>query len=67
MARPNKTKAIAIKKRNKEIVAMDEKGYPLDYLASYSNLTKGRVVQILKKESENKKVEEGNKQNGPQS
>ena len=62
--RPNKNEAIAIKKRNDDIVAMDAKGYPLDYIASFYNLTKGRVVQILKKESENKKVEEGKKENG---
>ena len=62
MARPNKNKAIAIKKRNDDILLMDQKGYPLDYIASFYNLTKGRVVQILKKQSE--KVEEGNKKNG---
>jgi len=50
MARPTKQESIAIAKRNTEIFAMNEKGYPLDYIASYYNLTKGRVVQILKKE-----------------
>ena len=64
MARPNKTEAIAIKKRDGDIVAMNLKGYPLDYIASFCNLTKGRVVQILKKKSEQEKVDEGNKQNG---
>lgn len=64
--RPNKNEAIAIKKRNEQIVGMNEKGYPLDYLASFHNLTKGRVVQILKNESEKKKVE-GSKENGQQS
>ena len=62
MPRPTKQEAIAIRKRNDDILAMDQKGYPLDYIASFYNLTKGRVVQILKKQSE--KVEEGNKKNG---
>ena len=53
--RPNKNEAIAIQKRDEQIVAMDQKGYPLDYIASFHNLTKGRVVQILK--AERKKVE----------
>ena len=51
--RPNKNEAIAIKKRNEELVAMKQKGYPLDYLASYHNLTKGRVIQIIKKIKDN--------------
>ena len=55
IGRPDKVEAIAIKKRNEELVAMDEKGYPLDFLANYFNLTKGRVVQILKEEEENTK------------
>lgn len=59
MPRPTKKEAMAIRKRNDDILSMDQKGYPLDYIASFYNLTKGRVVQILKKESENKKVEEG--------
>ena len=64
MARPTKQESIAIKKRNEEIFAMNEKGYPLDYIASYYNLTKGRVVQILKKESEQRSKREENAQ-GP--
>lgn len=63
MARPTKNEAIAIRKRNEDIVAMSVKGYPLHYISSFYNLTKGRVVQILKKESEKKKVEEGKKLN----
>jgi hypothetical protein len=58
MARPTKSEAVAIKKRDEGIIAMNEKGYPLDYIASYCNLTKSRIVQILKKiktnEEENK-------------
>jgi hypothetical protein len=46
MGRPNKTEAIAKKKRNDEIALMREKGYPLDYIASYFSLSKGRIVQI---------------------
>ncbi len=49
MARPNKNEAIAIKKRDDEIVEMKKKGYPLDYISSYFSLSKGRVVQIIKK------------------
>ena len=58
IGRPNKNEAIAIKDRNRDIIAMDNKGYPLDYISSYHNLTKGRVVQIIKKEAKKKKVEE---------
>ena len=50
MARPNKHQASVIKKRNMAILAMDKRGYPLDYIASFYSLTKGRVVQILKRE-----------------
>lgn len=64
MPRPTKKEAIAKRKRDEIIFNQTEKGYPLDYIASFHNLTKGRVVQILTKESEQKKVEEGNKQNG---
>jgi hypothetical protein len=60
--RPNRNEAIAKRKRDEIIFNQDEKGYPLDYIASFHNLTKGRVVQILKKESE-RKVEEGKKPN----
>ncbi len=60
MPRPTKQEAIAIHKRNDDILVMDQKGYPLDYIASFYNLTKGRVVQILKKESV--RVEEENKE-----
>lgn len=63
--RPNKNEAIAIKKRNEDIVIMDKKRYPLDYIASYHNLTKGRVVQIVKEEAERKKLKvEGRSENG---
>lgn len=64
MARPTKQESIAIKKRNEELFAMSEKGYPLDYIASYYNLSKGRVVQILKKESDQRSKQERNAQ-GP--
>ena len=49
MARPNKHQASVIKKRNMAILAMDKRGYPLDYIASFYSLTKGRVVQIIGK------------------
>ena len=32
--------------RDKELRELFNKGYPLDYLATYFNLTKGRIVQI---------------------
>lgn len=54
MARPTKKESIAIIKRNVEIVAMETKGYPLDYICSYFGLTKGRVSQILKNHGDNK-------------
>ena len=52
MARPNKKEAIVIQKRNAELLTMVQKGYPLDYICSYFNLTKGRVSQIIKKNEE---------------
>ena len=49
--RPTKTQTIAIRKRDEDIADKSKKGYPLDYIASLYNLSKGRVVQILKKEA----------------
>lgn len=49
MARPSKEEAIVIQKRNKELLTMVDKGYPIDYICSYFGLTKGRVSQIIKK------------------
>ena len=48
MARPNKREAIVIQKRDQELLTMVEKGYPIDYICSYFNLSKGRVSQIIK-------------------
>ena len=45
--RPSKEDSIAIAKRNKEIARMGKK-YPVEYLASFYGLTKGRISQILK-------------------
>lgn len=58
MARPNKSEAIAKRKRDKKMLMMIKKGYPADYISAYFGLTKGRVSQILKK------VAEENKQKG---
>jgi len=44
--RPSKKQQIAIEKRDKEIVKMYEDNYPLDYIAGYFNISKGRIVQI---------------------
>lgn len=55
MSRPTKQEAVAIHKRNNKMLAMDQKGYPLDYIATFFNLTKGRVVQILKLKVEEEK------------
>ena len=52
MARPTKTEAIAIKKRDEEMLEMDRKNYPLDYISAYFSLSKGRIVQIIKKKKE---------------
>ena len=49
MARPTKAQSIVIQKRNEEILAMVEKGYPMDYIYNYFGLTKGRLSQILKR------------------
>jgi len=45
--RPEKSEAIAIAKRNREIIKMSKR-YPIDYIAAYYGLTKGRVSQIIK-------------------
>jgi hypothetical protein len=45
--RPGKKESVVIAKRNREIVRMNER-YPVEYLASFYNLTEGRVSQILK-------------------
>lgn len=51
--RPNKSESIAIQKRDAEIFTMSEK-YPVEYIASYYNLTPGRVVQILNRKKKEK-------------
>jgi hypothetical protein len=49
MTRPTKSEAIVIQKRNKEILEMEKKGYPRDYICNYFGLSKGRLSLILKK------------------
>ena len=49
MARPTKKEAVVKQLRDREIVLMVGKGYPLDYICHYFGLTKGRVSQITKK------------------
>ena len=44
--RPTNIQRLAKEKRDKKLVEMYEKNYPLDYLAGYFNLTKGRIIQI---------------------
>ena len=44
--RPTKKDLIAVARRDKEIVEMHEKGYPLDYIAAFFNISKQRVFQI---------------------
>ena len=50
--RPSKKQQIAIEKRDKELIKMSQDGYPLDYIASYFSISKGRVVQIISKISQ---------------
>jgi len=58
MARPTQVEAIANKMRDNEILKKAEDGYPLDYLALFYKLTKGRIVQIIKrKKDEREKAE----------
>ena len=49
MTRPNKKQTIIIEKRNRDILEMEKKGYPRDYICSYFGLSKGRLSLILKK------------------
>ena len=44
--RPNKERKVSIAMRDKKLVEMYDKKYPLEYLATYFNLTKGRIIQI---------------------
>lgn len=47
--RPTKKEQAAIAVRDKEIVEMYDKNYPLDYLSTYFGLSKARIVNIYKK------------------
>ena len=49
IGRPTKKEAIIIQQRDKELLAFFDKGYPVDYICAYFNLTKGRVSQIINK------------------
>lgn len=48
MTRPNKKQASIFKQRDKKIAKMRENGYPIDFVAEYFNISKGRVSQIYK-------------------
>ena len=48
MARPTKREALVLQERDKKILVMINKGYPLPYVATVFNLSKGRLVQISK-------------------
>jgi DNA-binding MarR family transcriptional regulator len=62
MARPTKARAVSIAQRNKKIIQMAKRGYPLVYIADYFNVTKGTISKIVKK-----KKGRGKKQNEPAS
>ena len=47
--RPTKKQGLFKEKRDKELLEMWEKNYPLDYIAGYFNITKARVIQIKNK------------------
>ena len=49
MARPNRVEALMKQKRDNQIVMMKFRGFPLDYIAATYNISKGRVVQILRR------------------
>lgn len=48
MARPTIQQGIAFKVRDRKIFLMISKGYPLPYVSSVFNLSKGRLTQIYK-------------------
>lgn len=48
MARPTKAQQAANTIRDKDILDMHQKNYPLEYIAAYYNLSKTRVVRIIK-------------------
>ena len=47
MARPNKKEAAQIIIRNKEILKMAKRGYPLGYISAFFNLSNGRTSKII--------------------
>ena len=47
--RPSKKQEAIIAVRNKEIVEMYRKNFPLDYMVAYFNLSKSTIVNIYKK------------------
>ena len=56
MAKPTAKEQAIIDNRNKDILEMDKKGYPREYICSYYKLSKGRVSLILKKLKQNGKI-----------
>lgn len=46
---PTKIEALANQKRDNQIVMMNVKGFPLEYIAGVFNISKSRIVHILKK------------------
>lgn len=46
MARPTSKEKLIFKIRDRKIVKMIDKGYPLPYISTFFNLSKGRLTQI---------------------
>lgn len=61
--RPDKEKALANEKRDKNILSMKEKGYPLGYIAQFHGISKSRVIHIVKRKDVEKKLAGSNELN----
>jgi len=48
MARPTKKEGLIFKIRDRKIIKMIDKNYPLPYVSTFFNLSTGRLVQIYK-------------------
>jgi DNA invertase Pin-like site-specific DNA recombinase len=60
IGRPTKKEQATIDKRDQDILEMETKGYPRDYIQNYYGLTKGQVSKIIKKMKQKNAVQHEN-------
>jgi hypothetical protein len=61
--RPNRTRALAIAKRDAEIMKMEKANYPRDFIAAFAGIKESRLTQIINKGREKKNNTDGPQQN----